>query len=175
MIPQDTPRTIPLASLSRKRLEMAFDGGRLTSDSGVLLLREVEARHPILQRITRAIVDRRHSGYVDHALDTLIRQRVFQIACGYEDANDCDVLRGDPGFKAACSRLPESGADLASQPTMSRFENRISRSDLYRIAVAFADAFIASHARPPRAVVLDIDDTEDPVHGAQQMALFNGH
>lgn len=164
-----------MASLTGKRLEAAFDGGVLTSDGGVLLLREVEARCGVIKRIEQAIADRRHPGYVDHSVDTLLRQRVFQIACGYEDANDCDGLRADPGFKAACDRLPESGKDLCSQPTMSRFENRISRSDLYRIAVAFADAFIASYARPPRAIVLDIDDTEDPVHGAQQMALFNGH
>ena len=164
-----------MASISGKRLEAAFDGGRLTSDGGVLLLREVEARCGVIKRIEKAIADRRHQGYVDHSVDTLLRQRVFQIACGYEDANDCDVLRGDPGFKTACDRLPRSGNDLSSQPTMSRFENRIRRSDLYRIAVAFADAFIASYVRPPKAIILDVDDTEDPVHGAQQMALFNGY
>ena len=164
-----------MASISGKRLEAAFDGGVLTSDAGALLLREVEARCGILKRIVNSIDDKRHPGYVDHSVASLVEQRVFQIACGYEDANDCNVLRGDPGFKAACARLPSSGADLSSQPTMSRFENRIRRSDLYRIAVAFVDAFIASYARPPRAIVLDIDDTEDTVHGAQQMALFNGY
>ena len=172
---QDKTESLPMASLSGKRLEAAFDGGRLTSDGGVLLLREVEARCDVIKRIEKAIVDRRHRGYVDHSVDTLLRQRVFQIACGYEDANDCDVLCGDPGFKAACDRLPQGDNDLSSPPTMSRFENRIGRSDLYRIAVAFADAFIASYARPPKAIILDIDDTEDPVHGAQQMALFNGY
>lgn len=172
---QDKPNNLPMASVSGKRLETAFDGGRLTSDGGVLLLREVEARCGVIKRIDKAIADRRHPGYVDHSVDTLLKQRVFQIACGYEDANDCDVLRGDPGFKAACDRLPQGENDLSSQPTMSRFENRIGRSDLYRIAVAFADAFIASYHRPPKAIILDIDDTEDPVHGAQQMALFNGY
>ena len=106
---------------------------------------------------------------------SMVEQRVFQIACGYEDANDCNVLRTDPGFKAACGRLPSGGADLSSQPTMSRFENRIRRSWLYRIARAFVDHFIASYASPPGAIVLDIDDTEDTVYGAQQMALFNGY
>ena len=172
---QDKHRTVPMASISGKRVDVAFDGGRLTSDSGALLLREVEARCGILKRIAFAIDDKRHPGYVDHSVASMVEQRVFQIACGYEDANDCNVLRTDPGFKAACGRLPSGGADLSSQPTMSRFENRIRRSELYRIAVAFVDAFIASYASPPGAIVLDIDDTEDTVYGAQQMALFNGY
>ncbi len=172
---QDKHRTVPMASISGKRLEAAFDGGVLTSDSGALLLRAVEARCGVLKRIVKAIADRRHASYLDHSVASLVEQRVFQIACGYEDANDCNVLRADPGFKAACARLPSSGADLSSQPTMSRFENRITNKDLYRIARAFVDAFIASYAKPPKAIVLDIDDTEDTVHGAQQMALFNGY
>ena len=105
----------------------------------------------------------------------LIRQRVFQIACAYEDANDYNTLRCDPGFKAACDRLPISRADLASQPTMSRFENRISRTDLLRIAKAFADVFVASYEEPPEAIQLDIDDTEDEVYGSQQSSLFNAY
>ena len=105
----------------------------------------------------------------------LVKQRVFQMACGYEDANDCNTLREDPGFKAACDRLPLSGADLASQPTMSRFENRISRTDLYRIAKAFAEVFVASYEEPPEAILLDIDDTEDKVYGSQQLSLFNAY
>ncbi|MDE2888895.1 MAG: transposase [Gemmatimonadota bacterium] len=106
------------------------DGGILDSDSGVMLFREVEAKIGILYRIVEAITDRRHQSYVDHATVDLVKQPVFQMACGYEDANDCNTLREDPGFKAACDRLPLSGAALASQPTMSRFENRISRTDL---------------------------------------------
>ena len=84
-------------------------------------------------------------------------------------------LRQDPAFKAACDRLPVTGADLASQPTMSRFENGITRSDLYRIAQAFVDLFIASYKKPPQAILLDIDDTEDKVYGSQQLSLFNGY
>ena len=98
-----------------------------------------------------------------------------QIACGYEDANDCDALCSDPGFKAACGRLPLQGEDLSSQPTMSRFENQMSRSDLYRIARAFVDAFIASYKKPPRAIILDIDDTQDTVYGTQQLAQSSRH
>ena len=115
---QDTHHRLSFASLSGKPVEATFDGGILTSDSGVLLLREVEARTGILHRMVAALTDHRHQSYVHHSMTDLIKQRVFQMACGYEDANDCDTLREDPGFKAACDRLPLSGADLASQPTM---------------------------------------------------------
>ena len=175
MSTQDNHSKVPLASIFGKRLDLAFDGGILTSDSGVLLLREVEAKTGILSRIIEAITDRRHPSYVAHSVADLVKQRVFQIACGYEDANDCDALCSDPGFKAACGRLPLQGEDLSSQPTMSRFENQMSRSDLYRIARAFVDAFIASYKKPPRAIILDIDDTQDTVYGTQQLALFNGY
>ena len=182
---QDKHHRVSFASLSGKQVEAAFDGGILTSlpvrvrtqtgDSGVMLIREVEAKIGILRRITEALTDSRHPSYVDHSLADLVIQRVFQMACGYEDANDCNALRTDPGFKAACDRLPVSGAALASQPTMSRLENRINRRDLYRIGQAFADGFIASYKQPPEAILLDIDDTEDKVYGSQQLSLFNAY
>ena len=172
---QNTHHKVSLARLGGKRVEAAFDGGLLTSDSGVVLLREVEARMGLLDRIVQVVTERRHPGYVEHPLADLVHQRVFQMACGYEDANDCNTLRQDPAFKAACERLPVTGAALASQPTMSRFENQITRSDLYRIAQAFVDLFIASYKKPPKAILLDIDDTEDKVYGSQQWSLFNGY
>ena len=172
---QDTHHRVSFASLSGKPVEAVFDGGVLTSDIGLMLLREVESKIGILSRIVEALTDRRHPSYVDHTIADLISQRVFQIACGYEDANDCNALRRDPAFKAACDRLPISGAPLASQPTTSRLENGIRRRDLYRIAQALVDGFIASYDRPPEAVVLDIDDTDDEVHGNQQLSLFNGY
>jgi hypothetical protein len=158
-----------------KGVEAAFDGGTLTSDGGALLLREVESKVGIIDRIASVLTDTRHPSYVDHPLIDLLKQRVYQIACGYEDANDCNDLRRDPGIKAACGRLPISGKDLASQPTMSRLENGVRRSELYRIAEAFVDGFIASYDHPPEAVILDIDDTDDEVHGHQQLSLFNGY
>ena len=172
---QDNHCKVPLASIFGKRLNLAFDGGILTSDSGALLLREVEAKTGILSRLSRAIKDHRHQSYVAHSTAELIKQRVFQIACGYEDANDCNALCSDPGFKVACDRLPISGENLASQPTMSRFENQMSRSDLYRVARAFVDCFIASYKKPPSSIILDIDDTQDRVYGTQQLSLFNGY
>ena len=113
---QDKHHRVSFASLLGKQVEATFDGGILTSDSGVMLIREVEARTGILHRMVAALTDRRHQSYVHHPMMDLVKQRVFQMACGYEDANDCNTLREDPGFKAACDRLPLSGADLASQP-----------------------------------------------------------
>ena len=93
----------------------------------------------------------------------------------YEDANDCNFLRKDPAFKMASGCSPETGNDLCSQPAMSRFENSVSRTDLYRPALIFAEAFVSSYASPPSVVVLDFDDTEDKVFGSQQYSLFNGY
>jgi len=156
-------------------VEATFDGGNVTSDAGVLFLRAVEKGTGVIRGLVAAIQDRRDQRYVDHSLEDLLRQRVFQIAQGYEDGIDCNDLRGDPAFKVGCERAPLSGEDLASQPTMSRLENSVSRSDLYRMAQALADSFIASYTPPPEAIILDIDDTDDPTHGAQQGSLFNGY
>lgn len=172
---KDTQAVLSFASISGKKIEADFNGGMTTSDGGVLLLRELESRIGIVDRIVESLWDRRHQSYVDHSYTDLIRQRVLQIACGYEDANDSDDLRCDPGMKAACDRLPITGADLASQPTISRLENDVSRTDLYRVGRAFVDAFINSYDKPPKKIVLDIDDTDDPTHGSQQLCLFNAH
>ena len=172
---KDTKHGLGFASIFSKKVEADFDGGTLTSDGGAPLLREVDTQVGLIDRLVAAIRDRRHPSYVTHSLKDLLRQRVFQIACGYADANDCDALRSDPAFKLACDRLPETGADLASQPTMTRLENSVSRTDLYRIAQALVDTFIASYSKPPKALILDIDDTDDPTHGAQELTVFNGY
>ena len=167
--------TLSFASISGRKIEADFDGGTTTSDGGVLLLRQAEARTGIVNRLVGAMSDRRHQSYIDHTYTDLIRQRVFQIACGYEDANDSDDLRSDPGLKIACERLPLTGDDLASQPTMSRLENSVTRSDLYRMGEALLETFIESYDKPPRKLILDIDDTDDPTHGAQQLTLFHAY
>ena len=166
---------LSFANISGKKIEADFDGGTTTSDGGALLLRQAEARTGIVERIVEAMSDRRHQSYIDHTYTDLIRQRVFQIACGYEDANDSDDLRCDPGLKTACDRLPLTGDDLASQPTMSRLENSVSRSDLYRIGLALLETFIESYDQPPRKLIIDVDDTDDPTHGAQQLTLFHAY
>jgi hypothetical protein len=172
---QDTQIVLPFARLCGKTLHVDFDGGTVTSDGGVLLLRETESRVGIIRRFVAVLDDRRDGRYTDHSSEEMLRQRIFQIACGYDDANDCTCLRHDPAFKAACERLPIVGEPLASQPTMSRLENAPRRSELYRMAQALLETFLASYDRAPEAVMLDSDDTADEVHGAQQLALFNGH
>jgi hypothetical protein len=119
--------------------------------------------------------DSRDPRRVHFTLHDLLKQRVLQIAAGYEDANDANTLRHDPIFKLLLGRLPDTGAPLASQPTISRFENHVSRTELYRMARVLVEQFIASYACPPQLVVLDFDDTEDPVHGEQEQARYDGY
>jgi len=164
-----------LPAVCRKKVSVAFDGGRMSSDSGVLLLRDVERRLEIAERLARCLVDRRDPARIDHEIVEMLRLRMFLIAAGYEDADDCDSLRADPAFKLAVGRLPETGAALCSQPTMSRLENAPSRLEIARMMGAMVDLFCASWSRPPAAITLDIDDTLDAVHGAQQLSLFNAH
>lgn len=172
---KDTQITLPFASISGKKVTADFDGGSLTSDAGVMFLREVERGIGLIKRLTDVLKDRRHQSYVEHPYEVLLRQRVFQIACGYEDANDCNELRHDPVIKAACERPPISGDELASQPTMTRLENSVSRTDLYRMARAFVDNFLDSYDCPPEAIILDPDTTDDPTYGNQQLSMFNGY
>jgi DDE family transposase len=108
-------------------------------------------------------------------LPDILRSRIFAIACGYEDADDLDRLRTDPGFKLACGRLPDSGTDLGSQPTVSRWENAPTVRDLVRLIGVMVDLYCTSYAAAPDAVTLDIDDTLDVVHGHQQLPFFNAH
>jgi len=150
-------------------------GGDLTSDAGVLLLRETEAQVGILATLNACLSDPRHPAYTTHAQETLLTQRVYQIACGYPDANDCDTLRHDPAMQLAVDQVPDRAAPLASQPTMTRLEHTPSRTQLYRMAQAFVDVFLQSYAAPPEALVLDFDDTDSAVYGHQQLALFNGY
>jgi hypothetical protein len=162
-------------AVSRKQITAAFDGGRLTSDGGVMLLSMAERRLGIAQRLARCFPDARDPTRITHTLADMIRARIFAIACGYEDANDLEYLRKDPAFKLACGRLPDSGVDLCSQPTLSRLENAPSLKDAIRLTYALVDQWTASYAREPASVVLDIDDTCDVAHGHQQLSLFNAH
>lgn len=162
-------------AVGRKKLTADFDGGRLTSDGGVMLLAMAERRLGIADRLARAFPDRRDPSRITHTLADMIRARAFAIACGYEDADDLDSLRIDPAFKLACGRLPETGANLCSQPTLSRLENAPSLKDAIRLTYALVDQWMASYGREPASVILDIDDTCDVVHGHQQLSLFNAH
>lgn len=172
---QYTKQMLLFKDIFGKKVEFDFNGYEVTTDAGLLFLREVEEKTHIIDRISEVIHDNRHPGYIEHNTYHLLKQRVFQIASGYEDCNDCDDLRDDPVMKISCDKLPSSYKALASQPTMSRFENTPSRTDLYRIGLAFIDAFIDSYKEPPEGIILDIDDTDDPTYGNQQMTLFNSH
>lgn len=164
-----------LSPVENKDLCARFDGGRLSSDGGVLMLRGIEKRLGLAVRLAGCLADARDPSRTTHSYADMIGARLFAIACGYEDCDDLDVLRFDPAFKLACGRLPESGRDLMSQPTLSRLENTPSWREQARMGLAMIDLFCDSFARVPSRIVLDIDDTDDTVHGGQQLALFNAH
>ena len=173
-----TDDTIPLFSfpaVQGKKITAAFDGGRMSSDGGVMLLSLAERRLGVAERLACCVPDRRDPTRIAHTIADMIRARVFAICCGYEDADDLDDLRHDPAFKLACGRLPDTGRDLCSQPTLSRLENAPGLKDVIRLTYALVDQWMASYATPPARVTLDIDDTCDVVHGHQQLSLFNAH
>ena len=172
---EDTLLPFAFPAVARKKVTAAFDGGRITSDGGVMLLAAADRRLGICTKLAAEIADRRDPDRVVHLVADILRARILAIACGFEDADDLDRLRTDPAFKLACDRLPDSGRDLCSQPTVSRWENAPSLRELIRLMGVMVDLYCASYAVPPEAVTLDIDDTVDVVHGHQQLALFNAH
>jgi hypothetical protein len=174
-MPENTLLPFALPSVERKKVTAAFDGGKITSDGGVALLAQAEKRLGIADRLAAAIADPRDPDQTTHTIQDMLRARMFAIACGYEEANDLGTLRRDPAFKLACGRLPDSGGDLCSQPTMSRLENLPARSEIRAMLGAMVDLYCASYKRPPRAVTFDIDDTVDVVYGKQQLSFFNAH
>ena len=174
-MPDDSLPPFSFPAVSRKKVTAAFDGGRITSDGGVLLLAEADRRLGLADKLASVIADPRDPSRVIHPLPDILRTRILAIACGWEDANDLDTLRRDPAFKLACGRLPDSGRDLCSQPTVSRWENAPTLREILRLMAVMVDVWCASYPTPPAAVTLDIDDTLDVVHGHQQLSLFNAH
>ncbi len=171
----DTAAPFLFPAVSRKKVTAAFDGGRITSDGGVMLLAAAERRLGLAKRLASLIADPRNPLFVTHGVADILRARMLAIACGYEDADDLDHLRTDPGFKLACGRLPDSGRDLCSQPTVSRWENAPTLREVIRLTYAMVDTYCSSYPSPPAKVTLDVDDTVDVVHGHQQLSLFNAH
>jgi hypothetical protein len=161
-----TPTALPL--------QVAFDGGRLTSDGGLPWLAEADTALGLCTLIAAFVPEwRKRTG--QHTLETLVRQRVFQIACGYEDQDDADSLRQDPLLKLVCGRLPDTGAPLASQPTLSRLENAMTRRACYRLAVALVDLYLRERERDgvPQRILLDLDGTDAPTYGAQEGTAYH--
>lgn len=168
--------TFTFATDTPLALDAAFDGGRLTSDGGLPWLAQADDDLGLCAAFARLIPEWRR-GPVRHSLETLVRQRVFQIACGYEDQDDADTLRTDPLLKLVCGRLPESSADLASQPTLSRLENAVDRRTCYRLALALLEIYLQEREREgrPQRILLDFDSTDDPTHGDQEGTAYHGY
>jgi hypothetical protein len=157
-------------------LEAAFDGGRITSDGGLLWLARVDSELGLCEAISEHVPEwRKRRG--QHPLGSLVRQRVFQIACGYEDQNDSDTLREDPLLKLVCGSLPESGRDLASQPTICRMENAATRRSCRRMAEVLFETYLGEREKDgaPERVLLDLDATDDPTHGEQEGSFYHGY
>ena len=147
---------------------------QLSSDAGLLPIRQFDEKVGLTRRFAEALDDPRQPLLVEHSVAEMTRSRIYGILADYEDQNDHDVLRADPIFKLLAGRSPEDD-DLASQPTLSRFENSINIPSLVRLRDLFIDEFIASFKTPPTRITLDLDAVDDPVHGAQQLALFHGY
>ncbi len=159
----------------QRKVTAAFDGGEITSDAGLLLVREFDERLGLTAALRAAVADRRDRRYVTHDVLTLLRQRVYQIAAGYEDANDARYLRHDPTLQTVAQRL---GTPLASQPTLSRLENAVEWGTVRRLGRVLRQWFTrhaVARRVPPAELILDIDSTDDPTHGQQQLSFFNGH
>jgi Transposase DDE domain group 1 len=168
--------SLHLADIGALPLEIDFLGGRLTSDGGLAWIAEADTALGLTTALAAVIPDwRTRTGR--HDLPTLVAQRVYQIACGYEDQDDADALRTDPLLKHVCGRLPETGSDLASQPTFSRLENAISARTCYRLAVALGEVYVRERARRgiPTQLVLDLDGTDDPTSGDQDGTAYHGY
>jgi len=178
MIDKKTEITTPelnLFPIHGKNIELSFSGDRISSDGGLLLLRELDNQLNLLSSVSKCIYDGRDQRYVDHSVKELLIQRVFQIAAGYEDCNDCNDLREDMVLKLCAGRLPQSDNDLASQPTMSRLENTVTKTDLLRLGKCLIDSFINSYSKAPLVIILDCDDTNNDTYGQQELALFNNY
>ncbi len=160
--------------LSRKPVVVDFSGGSLSSDGGLLLLAHLDRTLGLTAAVAACCRDPRRKKSVQHSFLDLIRQRVYQIAAGYEDANDATTLRHDPALKLAVGRAPLAGTDLASQPTLSRLEATIDEDACAHVNDVLLSQFLSSSRPRPRTVVLDIDTSEHPTHGQQELAFYNG-
>ena len=175
-----TTQCLLFPDIFSKPVVAQFDQQNGSSDGGAVLLKAADKSYNRLTaRMAACLLDGRQPGKINHSLEELVAQRVFGIACGYPDANDSARLSGDPIHKMLLDRDPISGLDLASQPTLSRFENACGPKDLYCMGEAMADSVLQRHARRLRGrvhhVTIDLDPTDDPTHGAQQLSFFNGH
>jgi len=173
------PQTVLFPDLVDRPLVATFDQQHASSDGGAVLLKAAERRYGLIDGFARCLVDDRQPSKVRHTLADLVAQRIFGLACGHADANDADRLADDPIHKLLLGRDPVAGDPLASQPTISRFENRVGIQELYGMGCVLADAVIERHRQRRRGrarrIMIDLDPTDDPTHGAQQLTFFNAH
>ena len=176
---QTIPQRVLFPDLFSRPLVATFDQAHASSDGGAILLKAADARYGLIEGFARCLVEDRQPGKVRHALTDLLAQRIFGLACGYPDANDADRLADDPIHKLLLGRDPIDGASLASQPTLSRFENHVGAHALHGMGGQLAARVIERHRRRlhgrARTITIDLDPTDDPTHGAQQLTFFNGH
>lgn len=179
MTENTTTECLLFPDLFAKPLTMQFDQRQGSSDGGAVLLKAADLRYDLAGRMSRCLVDKRQAGKVDHQLPELTAQRIYSIACGYADANDAARLKSDPIHKMLLGRDPIAGHDLASQPSLSRFENAAGPRQLYRMGEQLAASVIERHGKRlgghAKRVTIDLDPTDDPTHGAQQLSFFNSH
>jgi len=174
-----TTQTVLFPDLFSKPVVAAFDQDNSSSDGGAILIKGIDSRLRLSERLATCIFDQRDPDMVEHTVHDLLRQRVYGLACGYTDCNDAAHLRNDPIHKLVLDRDPIDGNPLGSQPTLSRFENAASRKDLFRLGAELAEIVVDNHARrlggKARLITIDLDPTDDPTHGQQQLSFFNSH
>jgi hypothetical protein len=166
--------------IGSKPVEIEFSQPAQSSDRGLIFLRKVDLDLGLTERLAAVVTDKRDPDRVEHPLVELFQERIFAIACAYPDCNDLDDLRSDPMLKLACGQSPLDEASLASQPTLSRFENAVSRTDLLRASVELCDVVLDAQRQrrrkhPPRWITIDLDPTDDPTYGDQQLTFFSSY
>jgi hypothetical protein len=167
---------LPYDFYEQRSLVVRFSALELSSDAGILLARQAEAQVQVCQGIAQCITEWREPGKIVHSLNQLVSQRVYQLVGGYEDANDSNHLRHDPIYKIACARLPIAEAELlASQPTITRLENQVSKQEVAAMRSRMVQGFINRYESAPDEIVLGIDGWDDPTHGQQQLSCFHGY
>lgn len=166
-----TSTPLTFSSLNHKSVQVNFEGGHITSDAGILLVREVDKQLQLTQQVGQVIQDNRHPSYIHHSVEQLVKQRVYALAAGYEDINDHDQLRHDLAFQTAVGREEA----LASSATLCRFENSIQRRDLVKLSQLLVEQFIASFSSPPTELILDFDPTDHEIYGHQEQRQYHGY
>lgn len=168
-------KAVQFSRVNRRQLAADFNGGRLTTDGGVLLLREVDRRIGLIDAINECLPDPRDPRYIVHDQREMLAQRIFSLALGYEDLNDQQTLRDDPALQVAAGMTPQEDSPLASPPTLCRLENRVNRKALVKMSALFVEHFLASYDEPPEEIVLDFDATDDLIHGQQEGRFYHGY